>query len=64
MTNAMPMNHDALLDEDLVRALEELVEIVEIICAPIIPPMTAAGDGPHDSGGARGATGIDRRRSR
>jgi hypothetical protein len=38
MSNRMPTYHDALCEEDLVRALEELAEIVEIICAPMVPP--------------------------
>ena len=41
--NAMnePMHEFALHEDELLHALEELAEIVEIICAPIIPPALA-----------------------
>lgn len=32
------MNELVLHEDDLVRALDELAEIVEIICASVIPP--------------------------
>lgn len=43
MRNPMFMNDYALHEEDLARALEELAEIVEIICArakKTTPPTT------------------------
>jgi sulfur transfer complex TusBCD TusB component (DsrH family) len=33
-----PMNEFVLHEDELARALDELAEIVEIICAPTIPP--------------------------
>lgn len=37
----MPANA-ALTEEELLRALDELAEIVDIICAPIVSPAPAA----------------------
>ncbi len=58
----MPANV-ALTDEDLLRALDELAEIVEIICAPIVPrPTESARADPSGPRGRPGGVREERRR--